>query len=162
MIPRPSSPDHCWSWNSFSFVLKLNKTGQQSKCFHSRKWSQMHRCTAEGEHGGNVGLAPEQAWVSWSFACSGSVCCWMLRMLAAHSQLNYIKQLFNKLAKSETFVEIIKIKWGPTNTGTKGGKDKELEEGNSQHINRWSLYWWTLNRHQRCCRHIWTGRKLHK
>lgn len=53
--------NHLQSWNSFSFVLKLNKMGQQCKYFHSRKWSQTHRCTAEAERGGNMVLAPEEA-----------------------------------------------------------------------------------------------------
>lgn len=71
-------PNHLRSWNSFSFVLKVNKTGQQCKYFHSRKWSQTHRCTAEAERGGNMVLAPEDACaifpLSWSFEFNVSGC----------------------------------------------------------------------------------------
>lgn len=49
------------SWNSFSFVLKVNKIGQQCKYFHSREASQTHRCVAEAERGGSMGLAGEEA-----------------------------------------------------------------------------------------------------
>lgn len=54
-------PNHLRSWNSFSFVLKVNKIGQQCKYFYSRKRSQTHRCIAEAERGGNMVLASEEA-----------------------------------------------------------------------------------------------------
>lgn len=62
-------PNHFPSWNSFSFVLKVNKIGQQGKYFYSRKRSQIHRCFAEAEWRGNMVLAVIQLSRSFKFKC---------------------------------------------------------------------------------------------